>query len=494
MSCYVIGIGGTGAKCVEALTHLCAAGMLPRENLYCLFVDPDRSNGSLGRAKITLGQYQDCSELQLGDKTEVFGTKTSIGDPHVWSPFTGKQQPNLGDFFEYATLEGRVDKSAQLFDVLFSDNEKKTGLEMGFRGHPSIGAAIMARTVSLSKTEPWKTFRNKVSADTTAGQQAKIFMFGSIFGGTGASGFPTIARLIRNELRLHEVELVKIGGVLLLPYFSFVPPSEKKELRAVSENFLMNTQMALQYYQSRQKQHDIIYLLGEANPTSVQYCLGASEQKNDPHFLELYAALAAIHFFTGKELKKGYAMIARQESDYVKWLDLPDEKNGNELKKHLIHLARFAFAYLSVFFKTWEAVRKSGGAYRAPWYIDYFVKDGGRLERAAVEAKLDQVKHYCESYLLWLANLAASVGTKTTVQFVNYAAFAESKKHGDRNVIQLRPQFLEKEFGNLALPEEKERPNDLAKVWERMSEGKIDARGAIGLGKFFNALYKVCAE
>jgi len=34
MNYYVIGIGGTGAKCIEALTHLCAAGMMPDGELY----------------------------------------------------------------------------------------------------------------------------------------------------------------------------------------------------------------------------------------------------------------------------------------------------------------------------------------------------------------------------------------------------------------------------------------------------------------------------
>ena len=37
---YVIGIGGTGARVVEARVHCCAAGLGP-EQLSLLIVDPD---------------------------------------------------------------------------------------------------------------------------------------------------------------------------------------------------------------------------------------------------------------------------------------------------------------------------------------------------------------------------------------------------------------------------------------------------------------------
>ena len=46
MGYYAIGIGGTGAKCLESLIHLAAAGMMPDGDLHLLFVDPDTSNGS----------------------------------------------------------------------------------------------------------------------------------------------------------------------------------------------------------------------------------------------------------------------------------------------------------------------------------------------------------------------------------------------------------------------------------------------------------------
>ena len=105
---------------------------------------------------------------------------------------------------------------AHLFEVLYSEKERDTELDKGFRGHPSIGASVMAQTV-LGNAEPWKTFRDLVNAD----MNPKVFLAGSIFGGTGASGFPTIAKLIKNELKAVKVK-TQIGGALVLPYFTFI--------------------------------------------------------------------------------------------------------------------------------------------------------------------------------------------------------------------------------------------------------------------------------
>ena len=45
-----------------------------------------------------------------------------------------------------------------------------------------------------------------------------------MFGGTGAAGFPSIARLLREIIKKNITDGVKIGGALMLPYFSFLNP------------------------------------------------------------------------------------------------------------------------------------------------------------------------------------------------------------------------------------------------------------------------------
>src|ERR1700686_2737540 len=227
MACYVIGIGGTGAKCVEALIHLCAAGLMPdirnkqgqvvgKEDLYLAFVDADGSNGNLERARITLTQYEGCKSNKLGStdlfKTPLLVVKGEDKSHDTWSPFTGEgsTQPQLGTFFDYEAVSTSPNQEhrriAHLFDVLYSGEERTTTLERGFRGHPSIGAAVLSSTLKFSGNEPWETFKNRIRQDVAAAGGAKIILIGSIFGGTGAAGLPTIARLISNEFALPNVK------------------------------------------------------------------------------------------------------------------------------------------------------------------------------------------------------------------------------------------------------------------------------------------------
>src|SRR5689334_107199 len=132
MSYYIVGIGGTGAKCVESLVHLCAAGLMPdNKQLFALFVDTDGSNGSLGRAQTLLQNYKGCQEMQRG-ATELFKTPIKIARPDVWSPIDDKPD-RLDEFFRYDTLTQSNKGIAHLFDVLYSSDEKKTTLEKGFR-------------------------------------------------------------------------------------------------------------------------------------------------------------------------------------------------------------------------------------------------------------------------------------------------------------------------------------------------------------------------
>ncbi len=55
MKNYIIGIGGTGAKCLEHLLHCCSAGLGPN-NLWAGMVDQDEANGNVNKTKILLNK------------------------------------------------------------------------------------------------------------------------------------------------------------------------------------------------------------------------------------------------------------------------------------------------------------------------------------------------------------------------------------------------------------------------------------------------------
>ena len=81
-----IGIGGTGARCLEAVLHLCAAGApgMP-QRLVPLLVEPDSSNGNLTRTQSLLTWYR---QVRFPDiKEGFFATRLeSIATNDVWDP------------------------------------------------------------------------------------------------------------------------------------------------------------------------------------------------------------------------------------------------------------------------------------------------------------------------------------------------------------------------------------------------------------------------
>lgn len=58
---YLIGIGGTGARVVEAAVFMCAAGYGPDE-LSIFLIDPDKGNGNLARTTNLIDLYKDCKK------------------------------------------------------------------------------------------------------------------------------------------------------------------------------------------------------------------------------------------------------------------------------------------------------------------------------------------------------------------------------------------------------------------------------------------------
>lgn len=483
MGYYAIGIGGTGSKCLESLIHLSAAGMMPgRDELHVLFVDPDTSNGSRARVEETLNHYVECKKrFELG-QTDLLKTKIDRADPPLWTPFR-ETNPSLNKFFHYENF--RDSAAGKLFDVLYSRSEKECTLEEGFRGHPSIGSAVMAKTVDLEKDETWRVFREKISNDDG---KAKVFLAASIFGGTGASGFPTIAQIVKNAL-----EDVKLGGALLLPYFKFMDDGDD-ELKAKSDEFLMNTQTALQHYHDLNQTgiYDAVYLFGDESRTDVENALGGPEQKNAPHFIELYAALAAIDFFrrdNGQEQGYQYYMTARSESNQLKWTDLPDNNNGDTVRQKIGQLARFAVTYLSVYHPALQKIAgRSKEAYRASWFVDFFEQRNNPIDEAL--HRLDYVEKYCRDFLLWLANIQGNCSDGEKIELINYSTYAEKQDDGSFNLKS--PESFSKDLSHLIQTQTEAESNVLHRLWESMCNSRSKGRDAQGIGKFLRALYENC--
>ena len=54
---FVIGIGGTGMRCLEAFTHMCAMGMFDNKEINILTLDTDFTNGNKQRTENLIKSY-----------------------------------------------------------------------------------------------------------------------------------------------------------------------------------------------------------------------------------------------------------------------------------------------------------------------------------------------------------------------------------------------------------------------------------------------------
>ena len=494
MSYYFIAIGGSGAKVLESFTHMCAAGLMPDdEPIYVMDIDPDNNNGNLTRGKETFEAYKSAKKLKLG-KTQLCKTRVHENHPsnYVWSPINDGNK-NLDAVMSYSVYSGTP--IGQLYEALYTHDERTTQLDVGFRGHPAIGAAVLAKNInsSIESKEPWSSFKRCVKNDTIVGT-VKIFIAGSIFGGTGAAGIPNVAKLIRNMFSDVNDKII-IGAGMVLPYFSCQPTSEEKKkagMCVTSTDFMPNTQAALKYYYvDNQNEHifNSMYFAGaEDMQEGIIFSTGNEKQKNDAHIVDFYTAMAAVDFFGRKPNHDLTCYYIGHEKENIYWKDFPtvqvlnEEDNKVETKLHerIDHLARFIYTYAHLI-RPVLADLKSGrkiSAYKYPWYVDYLQDKGIDLSTEAANG----FNSYVDKFLEWSYQISqnnSSLISPDIIHKIDETTIPVYKVNGERIVNAI---------GDV------DTGVDVDEVWYRLCESANDCddNDANGLGKFLRLLYDCC--
>ena len=432
MGYYFISIGGSGARVLESLTHLCVAGLLPNKekqgHLYTMAIDPDTGNGNLNKTKKLLNYVNNFHfpHIDVGEGTPLLKTPLKLADPFCWSPAPNGE--NLDAVIGFANFKKLP--VGKLYSSLYTRNERITPLDLGFRGRPSIGAAVMAKKAlvddytSVQKETAWLNLVKKVNSDVGENGSAQIFLAGSIFGGTGASGLPTIAGLLRKLFKDNcKNGTVRIGGALLLPYFSFEPTPGEKQLFAYSDHFLTNTKAALRYYANTGGSgYDSIYFIGDSSMTPTKnFSVGASTQCNDAHIVDFFAAMAALHFYHEKNFadngdNKLY-YIAHQDIDKIQWNDLPAIKMDNgttmSVKKIFVQFTRFIFVYLHMVKPTLARARQGDLSKNdCAWYWNHF------NDVDLNSNFMSNFEDYAKMFVRWLNQVESPVGGRS-VELIN---------------------------------------------------------------------------
>lgn len=323
--CYCI--GGTGTRVAEVAGHLCAMNMVGEQDITFIIVDKDAECGGTKKAKDLLdtvtalsdvSKHSDTALVRSGNNKKEFCK--SLLEVESWD-FSEVMKDlssatDGGSALNVSLTESDEDKV--LLSAFYSYSEQKRDTSQGFYGHPSIGALVFKH---MAQKGNWKNMTpenftvnsNDVAApiknflSQNANNVAKIFIIGSIFGGTGASIFSNLAHHIRNSVPSDYSNRTFISGVLLLPYFAFA--SNSGDLIDPKE-FYAKSKVALEQYhndknlmrKNGQGSFDSLYLCGQdpLHFTARNYAHGGKGQKNYFDFVDVAAAYAMTSFFNVK--------------------------------------------------------------------------------------------------------------------------------------------------------------------------------------------------
>lgn len=324
MRLFLFLVGGTGSRVMRPLVMQFAAGIHPINEsgqpmpleVIPIIVDPHKANEDLKRTENLLRWYRDIRRTLYGDSVDVpkgfFSVKISTlsdilpGGSNLSDTFLfnlgAVESKKFQDFISYNTLDTA---NQALCSMLFSNDQLQTKMDIGFVGSPNIGSVALNQ---FKDSEEFRQFSNVFQ------KTDRIFIVSSIFGGTGAAGYPIIVKNIRNAgnnasiNNRGDLRNAKIGALTVLPYFN-VQQDEKSPISRA--DFISKTKSALFYYHDnltglRQGGVDLplskinaCYYLGDEVPSNPYFNdPGGNGQRNDAHVVEYVGALSIIDFLS----------------------------------------------------------------------------------------------------------------------------------------------------------------------------------------------------
>lgn len=302
---YVFGIGGTGSRVLKAMAMLFASGAKLENGfdvVIPIIIDPDTSNGDLNRTKDILRLYQeirnqveqpdDFFSQEIKTINELANNSPIVNPDYFQFKLKDTDQNKFNQYIGFDSLSEDFRNSTDdknFVRLLYSEQNLNSNLDVGFKGNPNMGSIVLNQfTNSDDFTKFGQTFNNGDA----------IFIINSIFGGTGAAGFPLLLKNLRGNTNLPRhaiISISPIGGITFLPYFSL---NNQDEINA--ESFEEKAKIAIDYYNrtiiSQNKINTLYFIGNRGNTNHEEYAVGGQDQKNKAHFLELAGALSIFDF------------------------------------------------------------------------------------------------------------------------------------------------------------------------------------------------------
>ncbi|MDB4144966.1 hypothetical protein N9584_02690 [Flavobacteriaceae bacterium] len=374
---FVIAIGGTGMRCLESFVHTCAMGLYDNMEFNVLTLDTDYSNGNKERTTQLIDNYNQIKSDVSGAEGKInnntfFSAKLNLFD--VVTDYNNQGRETFSSLTNLASESDELSDNKILADLFLGEAVQEFNLAHGYRAQTHLGSYLMyhalvelARKIKESKAnETEKEFGKYLELLYEAGADAKIFVFGSVFGGTGASSIPVIPVALNKALSVFAggqqaiSEDAKYGCTLLTEYFRFTKPKDsqkttkKDAVIADSSFFTLNSQAALQFYDEDptvKSTYTKMYHLGwpkeflsidfSKNKNEDKTITGGAAQKNGCHIIELLCATAAWDFFSSESgLNEAKASVLYKSVNYknneinFSFNDMiGDAENGNLFKE-----------------------------------------------------------------------------------------------------------------------------------------------------------------
>lgn len=316
----LVAIGGTGMRVAQSLVALAAAGFLsdlcgkdPEYLLEIRLVDLDIVAGS---DKIELEEMIRAVNDAIPQLSVIVDENTAdirwkakgIDGMHSMHPPIDDRS-TINDLVR----DGYLSKEESLaYHSLFAEDDRTMILRRGCKGRPRIGSLLWAEQFDLdwsNRSGFWQSIFDDIGVD----DELRVMFAGSVFGGTGASGTPTLAQKYIRACRKGDIGNTApfarhVALTLMLPYFDVGQDTDVD-----SGLFSINSKMALKYYETSEILSEVEFAQfvgddrrqmekkdeqGNWKRVRLDRASRVDEGQNDPSMpAELMAAIGVCRYF-----------------------------------------------------------------------------------------------------------------------------------------------------------------------------------------------------
>ncbi len=344
---FVFGIGGTGARVLKSVTMLLASGIkLSNFEIVPIIIDPHKELPELNDCKTLLKLYSSLhnriydktTNLQDGFfRTKLTTLKSLVVDSGMKDDFEFDERYDMpfGQFLELASLD-HDNPTHDLLSLLYSKETFNKPLSVGFKGNPNVGSIVLN---ALKDGPGFKALDGFAPED-------RIFIISSIFGGTGAAGFPLLLKNFRNHSKA-AIKESQIGALTVMPYFKLSEPQKVKDESnneymssdIDSNNFMTKTKAALTYYIRPEfsRLYNALYYIADPDKQNKPYENNENTQPNKAHLVEVIGALSLFNFANTDFTTRGEIYeycLKKENASEVDFTNIADETRrivGNNL-------------------------------------------------------------------------------------------------------------------------------------------------------------------